>query len=552
MKPSLTTTLSVTQTLTPQQIQYLKLLQMPLQQLEHKIEEELQENPLLEAIDSNEPIEYETIDISNDLDTPTTDTHSTSTDLIEYQPAEPVIDEVRDPFDLFKKMWQDDEVLTKKTSFDGYEDEDFEPYPIKQPVSFVQEMIQQFRMLPLKEEELLLGEQILGNVDPDGYLRTPLEEIVEDTNQLIWELNSQKSKIVSSAYNNNNPAAQFAIDPEAKALVEIVLNQKETENQNFYLSPITLEIAERVLKIIQSLDPPGVASRSLQECLIAQTRAFQDETPGKLQALKILTEAYDEFSKKHFQSIQKKFGWESEDIKLAFDFIKKLNPKPGLDDYQPEMNTVIPDFIIEKDSDTGELMVSLNESTIPALRINKVYEQMRKDVALNKKDKEAREWLKAKYDDAKFLLQALAQRRTTMLKVMTAIAARQKEFFKYGHSALKPLIYKDIAEDTGLDVATVCRIVNNKFVQTEYGTFELKYFFSESLPTDNGEEVSTKVIKQIIKEIIDSEPKDNPFSDEKIVEELKKRGYNVARRTVAKYREQMKIPIARLRKEFKI
>lgn len=550
MKPSLTTTLSVTQTLTPQQIQYLKLLQMPLQQLEHKIEEELQENPLLEAIDSNEPVEYETIDISNELDTPTTDTPSTSTDLIEYQPAEPVIDEARDPFDLFKKMWQDDEVLTKKTSFDGYEDEDFEPYPIKQPVSFVQEMIQQFRMLPLKEEELLLGEQILGNVDPDGYLRTPLEEIVEDTNQLIWELNSEKSKIDSSSYNNNNPATQFAIDPEAKALVEIVLNQKETENHNFYLSPITLETAERVLKTIQSLDPPGVASRSLQECLIAQTRAYRDETPGKLQALKILTEAYEEFSKKHFQSIQKKFGWEIDDIKLAFDFIKKLNPKPGLDDYQHEMNTVIPDFIIEKDSDTGELMVSLNESTIPALRINKVYEQMRKDVALNKKDKEAREWLKAKYDDAKFLLQALAQRRTTMLKVMTAIAARQKEFFKYGHSALKPLIYKDIAEDTGLDVATVCRIVNNKFVQTEYGTFELKYFFSESLPTDNGEEVSTKVIKQIIKEIIDSEPKDNPYSDEKIVEELKKRGYNVARRTVAKYREQMKIPIARLRKEF--
>ncbi|MCX7909327.1 MAG: RNA polymerase factor sigma-54 [Ignavibacteria bacterium] len=549
MKPTITTTITVTQTLTPQQIQYLKLLQMPLQQLEQKIEEELQENPLLEAVDSPDSLEYETIDIESEQESEQPLGSSEPTEIIEYQPSEPLIDEARDPFDIYRKIWQEDEVLTRKSIVDGYEDEDQEPFPIKQTVSFIQEMIQQFRMLPLREEELLLGEQILGNVDSDGYLRTPLEEIVDDTNNLILEYNLEQGRTELVDVNTENPAVQFAVQPEAKISVELALNNVATKGEKKFLTPVTLQDAERVLKIIQNLDPPGVASRNLQECLIAQTKAIPDDTPGKMQAYKILTEAYEEFSKKHFQTIQRKFGWNQEDIKLAFEFIRKLNPKPGIDDTHPELNTVIPDFFIEKDQETGELMVILNESTIPALRINKTYEQMRKDVALNKKDKETREWLKAKYDDAKFLLQALAQRKTTMLKVMTAIAARQKAFFVQGPSALKPLIYKDIAEDTGLDVATVCRIVNNKFVQTEFGTFELKYFFSESLPTDDGEEVSTKVIKQVIKDIIDNEPKDNPYSDEKIVEELKKRGYNVARRTVAKYREQMKIPIARLRKE---
>ncbi|MGB9853021.1 MAG: RNA polymerase factor sigma-54 [Candidatus Kapaibacteriota bacterium] len=549
MKPTITTTVTITQTLTPQQIQYLKLLQMPIQQLEQKIEEELQENPLLEAVDGGESIEYETIELETDGEATTLESSAQVEQTIEYQPAEPKIDDIQDPFEFYRKIWQDDEVLKRKATTDGYEDEDFEPFPIKQNVSFIQEMIQQFRMLPLREEDLILGEQILGNVDTDGYLRTPLEEIVEDTNNLILEINLKRDRENQSSLNLENPAVKFMVEPEAKVLVEKVLS-RDLENMNVgYLSPVGLEDAERVLKIIQNLDPPGVASRNLQECLIAQTNAYPDDTPGRQQALRILTEGYDAFTKKHFQQIQKQFGWTQDDIKLAFDFIKKLNPKPGIDDSQPEMNTIIPDFIIEKDPESGELLVMLNESTIPALRINKMYEQMRKEAALNKRDKEAKEWLKAKYDDAKFLLQALAQRRTTMLKVMTAIAGRQKEFFKFGPSALKPLIYKDIAEDTGLDVATVCRIVNNKFVQTEFGTFELKYFFSESLPTDNGDEVSTKVIKQVIKEIIETEPKDNPYSDEKIVEELKKRGYNVARRTVAKYREQMKIPIARLRKE---
>jgi RNA polymerase sigma-54 factor len=545
LRPTLSTTVSLSQTLTPQQIQYLKLLQMPIQQLEQKIEEEISENPLLETVEGGENIEYETVGLDSESQEDNFTAEPITYEETTYEPAPKNIDEPKDPFEFYRRLWAEDELAARKYNYDNYDDEESEPFPIRSNVSFIENMVQQLRLQPLKEEELILGEHILWNVDSDGYLRTPLEEIVDDTNEYILEKNLERERAKIPAINSENPATQFMIEPESKVMVEQVLNN----NGSKLLAPVTLDDAERVLKIIQSLDPPGVASRDLRECLIAQTLAYPVDTPGRNEALKILTEAYEPLTKKHFQTIQKMLDLTPEQIKLALNFIKKLNPKPGGDDTAPELNSVIPDFIIEKDYETGELMVVLNESTIPALRISKTYEQMRKE-AQRRKEKEATAWLKAKYDDAKFLIQALSQRRATMLKVMTAIAQRQKDFFKYGPSALKPLIYKDISEDTGLDVATVCRIVNNKFVQTDFGTFELKYFFSESLPTDDGEEVSTKVIKQVIKEIIDNEPKDQPYSDEKIVEELKKRGYNVARRTVAKYREQMKIPVARLRKEF--
>ncbi len=551
MKPTLTTTVSLTQTLTPQQIQYLKLLQMPLQQLEQKIEEEISENPLLETVENGEPIDDESFENEGDLVEEYSDTNFSPNEELSYEPLPRKIDDPKDPFEFYRKIWEGDELAARLINFDNYDDEESEPFPVRQKVSFIEQMIQQLRLLPLKEEELILGEHILWNVESDGYLRTPLEQIVDDTNEYILEKNLEAEMAKIQIINSDNPANQFTIDPESKVRVEQLLGSSEnaTSGSKELLNPVSIEDAERILKIIQELDPPGVASRDLRECLIAQTRAYPDATPGKHEALRILTEAYELLTKKHFQNIQKQLNMTTEDIKLALDFIKKLNPKPGIDDTEPELNSIIPDFIVEKDQETGEFVVILNESTIPALRISKTYEEMRREAA-KRKEKEATAWLKAKYDDAKFLIQALSQRRATMLKVMTAIAERQKNFFVYGPSALKPMIYKDISEDTGLDVATVCRIVNNKFVQTDFGTFELKYFFSESLPTDDGEEVSTKVIKQIIKEIIDSEPKDQPYSDEKIVEELKKRGFNVARRTVAKYREQMKIPIARLRKEF--
>jgi RNA polymerase sigma-54 factor len=205
--------------------------------------------------------------------------------------------------------------------------------------------------------------------------------------------------------------------------------------------------------------------------------------------------------------------------------------------------------MIIADDESDDLIITVNDNRIPQLRLNKMYEDLKKEARYRKYNKETREWLRKKYDDAKFLLQAIRQRKKTMLKVMTGIAGAQKDFFRYGESALKPLIYKDVADVTGMDVSTICRIVNGKYVQTSFGTFELRYFFSESLPSDDGEEISTRVIKQKIKELIDKEPNLKPHSDDKLTKELKKQGLNVARRTVAKYREQLRIPVARLRKE---
>lgn len=536
------------QTLTPQQIQYLKLLQMPLQQLEQKISEELQENPFLETADSiEEPQDIQNIELS--FDENFEDSSQTNLGDYTYEPETPKIEDYKDPFEIYKKIWEEDEISLRKLKADYSDDEDNESFQFKDTSSFIQELIQQLRVLNLTEEEMIIGEQILGNINPDGYLLTDLNELVNDINALIAEINFEREKelISQQRANSNNPALEFAIPLKSKLLVE---GKTLAENGSInFLKPVTIDDVERVLKIVQQFDPPGIASRNLQECLVAQTKAISSEKAGRNIALRVLTDGFELFSKKHFEQLTKKLNITNEELKQAIDFIKKLNPKPGIPDSATELNTVIPDFIIEKDPENNELLITLNESTIPTLRINKTYEILKKDSKIRKENKEVRDWIRSKFEDAKFLIQAISQRRTTMLKVMTAIAYRQKEFFFKGHSALKPLIYKDIADDTGLDIATVCRIVNNKFVQTDFGTFELKYFFSESLPTENGEEVSTKVIKQVIKEIIDSEPKDKPFSDEQIVEELKKRGYIVARRTVAKYREQMQIPVARLRKE---
>ncbi len=537
--------LTLQQKLTPQQIQYLKLLQLPIQELEQQINTEIEENPFLEIAENtfdSASTQEQTQDNKDDsdfhLDLPIAD--NIGIDFKDF-------DESKDPFEFYRKIWEEDEIMLKKQKFEYSEDdEENEPFQIKAPSTLFNDLISQFRLHNLSEEEYILGEQILGNIDPDGYLRTDLAEIVDDTNAIIAEINLKREEEYKSQFNPNNPATNFIISLDAQHRVSKVVSDGNKKIQ--YLEPVTLADAERVLSIIQSLDPPGVGSRNLQECLLAQAKSFPEEAKGRNVAIIILSEGYEKFSKKHFEQLKKQLKITEDELKEAIDFIKRLNPKPGYPDIPTETNVIIPDFIVDKDPETGELRVTLNDGTIPTLKINKLYEQMRKDAQI-KNEKEAKEWMKQKYEQAKFIIQALSQRKKSMLKIMTAIVARQKDFFYYGKSALKPMIYKNIADDTGLDIATVCRIVNNKFVQTEFGIFELKYFFSESLPSENGEEVSTKVIKEKIKEIIENEPKDRPFSDEQIVDELNKLGYKVARRTVAKYREQMKIPIARLRKE---
>ncbi|MPM95960.1 RNA polymerase sigma-54 factor [bioreactor metagenome] len=305
-----------------------------------------------------------------------------------------------------------------------------------------------------------------------------------------------------------------------------------------------------MLKLVQKLDPPGIASRNVQECLTAQLKAKPKLNSDQKLALLILTEGFEEFSKKHFDQIQKKFEVTRDQVREAFEEIKKLNPKPGGNDFNAQTNTIIPDFLVKYSEEIDDLMITLNDSTIPHIKVSSTYDKIKEEAKHNKSfNRETKEWIKDRYENAKFFIQAIKQRNITMLIIMTAIVERQRDFFMDDIKNLKPLIYKDIADDTGFDISTVCRIVNSKYVYTSMGTYELKFFFSEALPNDDGEEISTTVIKDKIKEIIANESKSKPYSDDQLTKLLKDEGYNVARRTVAKYRETLKIPVARLRKE---
>lgn len=555
MKLGLGIKTTLTQTLTPQQIQYLKLLQLPVLQLEQQVMQELEQNPMLDEAGYEDGIQSSDLEISDtpEFENPAIETEADlafETEDFPEVPQSKMIDDSGDPFEFYKLIWQDESEHSSYSKQNDFEDE--EPFQIRDNTTLIEDLTQQVRMLDLTNEEFLIATHILGNVDNDGYLRRNLSEIVIEVNTSIAEgnlakINEYKKK--NQVHNNSkeNPARQFALFNNIA--IETSPKYDKYESELDLLNEVTEEQAEKILKIIQNLEPPGIASRTVPECLIAQCRAIPKNNAAKKLALEILENAYDAFSKKHYHIIKKQFEVGDDYLREAIEVIRRLNPKPGGIDTSSGTNTVIPDFIIDKDEETGELLVTVNDSRIPVLKLSQAYEKLKKEARFKHFNKETKEWLKTKYEDAKFLIQAIRQRKNTMLKVMTAIAGRQREFFDKGRSALKPLIYKDISDETGLDISTVCRIVNGKYVQTQFGTFELKFFFSESLPNEDGEEISTSVIKQIIKEIIDNEPKDKPYSDDKIAEELKNRGYLIARRTVAKYREQLKLPVARLRKE---
>lgn len=583
------------QTLTPQQIQYLKLLQMPLLEFEEEVKRQIEENPLLEIEDDTPANQNEDMDFTGDDDVykeefeeaPIYDNEQSDTNeeakageityydeyngqselpLLNYNPD---VDEEPDKF--YKMVLQDDAeyIPNPRGSWDDDEDEPME-FQVKEELNFIEELELQLQLSPLSEEELLIGKHILWNVDDDGYLRRELTEIMNETNSNIAEINFEQQKNNYLKANEEtqkiakqNPAYNYKIDDASKKkLGEILIENPDLQSNEAIeyvsdifvekekaLQPVTYEQVEKVLKIIQQLDPPGVASRNLQECLIAQCKAILKPTKSQQIALRVLGDAFEEFSKKHFKEVMKKLNITEDELKDAIESIKKLNPKPGDGFTYPGISTIIPDYIINTDEETGELQVFLNETTIPPFKISSLYEMLKKEAKEKKYNKETRQWIRSRYEDAKFLIQAVQQRRATMLKVIGAIGGIQKDFFTKGPKYIKPMIYADVSNLTGLDISTVCRIVNNKYVQTNYGTYELKYFFSEALPNDDGEEVSTTIIKNRIKEMIEQEDKHIPFSDEAIADKLKEEGYNVARRTVAKYREQMKIPVARLRKE---
>jgi len=475
---------SLQQKLSPQQIQFIKLLQVPTAELETRIEEELEINPALE-----EGEEEERVDDSNEAE---------ETEFQETSGSEEEID--------IKDYLRDDDYSGYKMQGDG-DDEEERDMPLPMGTSLHEQLMSQLDYLGLDERQLAIGKQLVGSIESDGYIRRDLEAIVNDL--------------------------AFSQGIET-----------------------TVEDVEAVLKKIQTFDPPGIAARNLQECLLLQLdRMDNGHDIDVAVAKKIITDCYDEFTKKHYQKIQKKLDTEDEEfVRDAVDLIIKLNPKPGGGGNTTMVKNqyIIPDFIITNNN--GKLELALNSRNAPELKISRSYTEMFKAYdKSNKRDKKLKEavsFVKQKLDAAKWFIDAIKQRQQTLLRTMRAIVDFQYDFFLEGdESKLKPMILKDIATMINMDISTVSRVASSKAVQTDFGIYPLKYFFSEGISTDSGEEVSSREVKQIIKDIIESEDKNKPFSDDKLEKILNDKGYNIARRTVAKYREQLNIPVARLRKE---
>ena len=476
---------SLSQKLSPQQIQFIKLLQIPTAELESRIEEELEINPALEE-GKEEP-----------EDGPSADENS------EENSSEEDFNEKNDELDVDDYL-RDDDIAGYKMQGDGPSDEDDRESPLATSTSLQDQLLNQLGFLKLDEKQTEIGKQLIGSIDSDGYVRRELDLIVNDL-----------------AFSQN---------------IEV-----------------TVEEVEEVLFKIQSFDPAGIAARDLQECLSLQLERKDDSNPSVSVAYEIITNHFEEFTKKHYDKIQKKLDISDDDIKRAINLITKLNPKPGGGNNEDaKTQYIIPDFILVNNN--GKLELSLNSRNAPELRISRSYAEMfdsyDKGAKKDKKLKEAVTFVKQKLDAAKWFIDAIKQRQQTLLKTMSAIVKYQYDFFLEGdESKLRPMILKDIATEINMDISTVSRVANSKSVQTEFGVYPLKYFFSEGIATDSGEDVSSREVKHILKEIIEAEDKKKPLSDEKLEKMLNDKGYNIARRTVAKYREQLNIPVARLRKE---
>ena len=464
------------QKLSPQQIQLMKMLQLPTLELEKRIKEELELNPALdEGEEQNQELSEDNLDTST---------------------------EKREDFN-YQDYVNDETPYYKTQSNNSNKDQENNHTPLSLGDSFTEKLLSQVNLRIKDEKNLIIAEQIIGNLDESGYLRRELFNIVDDL-----------------AFSQN-------ISTTEKELEEVLLE-------------------------VQELDPPGVGARDLQECLLIQLRK-KKKTISTKTAEVILEKCFESFKKKHYKKIEQKLDIDTTAIKDAMAEIVKLNPKPGnsLIDTTKSVQHITPDFTITENE--GTLAVELNQRNAPQLRVSRDYVEMIKgyeNSPKNKRDKEAVLFIKQKVDAAKWFIEAVKQRQNTLLVTINAILEFQKEFFLSGDEKnLRPMILKDIASMVDMDISTISRVANSKHVATPYGTFLLKYFFSESLATKSGEEVSTREVKTILNEAISNEDKTKPLTDEKLAELLKENGYLIARRTVAKYREQLNIPVARLRKQ---
>ncbi|MFT5884261.1 MAG: RNA polymerase sigma-54 factor [Arcticibacterium sp.] len=490
---------SLQQRLSPQQIQFIKLLQIPTAELNQRIEEELEINPALEeGMEAKEKTQEE-----------------------EYQEGEYASDDYKDDYDDYSDDFSDFESLDAREKVDvsdylnkddyaGYKmqsdawDEERESMPVVSIDTLMESLGEQLGYLKLDDKDAAIGNQLIGSIEDDGYIRRPIRSICNDL----------------------------------------------AFGQNLYVSE---EEVINVLHKVQLFEPAGIGARSLQECLLLQIERLNCHAVECFHAKKIIESYFNEFTKKHFDIIQRKLDTDHDSLKEAITLITRLNPKPGsVGDADATATYLMPDFIVT--ADNGKLDIILNSKNAPELRVSRSFSEMLdtydKSDKKSKSIKETVTFVKQKLDAAKWFIDAIVQRQQTLLRTMEAIVKYQYEFFWEGdESRLKPMILKDIAERIDMDISTVSRVANSKSVQTDFGIYPLKYFFSEGISTDSGEDASSREVKNILKELIDSEPKHAPLSDDKLEKQLKKRGYKIARRTVAKYREQLNIPVARLRKQ---
>jgi len=475
------------QKLSPQQIQFIKLLQVPTASLDTRIKEELEENPALEdgsLANMNDPIEDYPDKDPDEYDNKSDDSYEEEFSLEEYI--------------------QEDDFKDYGGNYNSDDDDDHKEMPVAIQDSFFEKLQNQLDLLALTDKQYLVGNQIIGSLDDDGYLRRPILSLIDDL-----------------AFSQN-----------------VIAEEEEMKE---------------MLAVIQEFEPAGIGARDLQECLLIQLRKKDQDSLIVKKAMDVVQNYLEEFTKKHYDKIERQLNVSSEELKGIINEILKLNPKPGDSAAAAgKQLQIIPDFHISNND--GVLHLTLNGRNAPELRVSRTYQGMfehyEKAEKNDKKMKEAVQFVKSKLDSAKWFIDAIKQRQQTLLKTMNAIMRYQYEYFLTGDDRmLKPMILKDIAEEIEMDISTVSRVANSKYVQTEFGTFLLKSFFSEAIQTDSGEEVSNKEVKKILEECIANEDKRKPLADEKLTEILKEKGYTIARRTVAKYRESMNIPVARLRKE---
>lgn len=488
------------QRLLPQQILVMKLLSLPVQQLEQRIQEELNDNPALtDAAEAEEQAmldaEWENEETRNENNEPEGDDSNENLNDQDFSSMNN---------NVSLEDFMDDEELDsyKYDTVNKINDEDYYEPVVVESGRNQDNLTEQLYTIPLTEKEYQIGEYIIGCLDNDGYLRRDVESISDD---LLFKM-------------------------------------------NIHTTP---EEIKKVLKIIQTFDPPGVGATSLQECLLIQLNKWDKNQPGVKTATDIIRYFMDELGKKQFEKIMSRLKISRDELVQAENIIHKLNPRPGLGSNDTSVSSNIqPDAIVNIVN--GKPEISLHSMNQPELFISKEYIQMLDEYSnkKNKTEREAGKFVREKIEQARWFIDALEQRRLTLLKGVMAIVEHQLDFFLTGDEGkLKPLILKDIAEITNLDISTISRLVNSKYIQTPYGTFPLKWFFTESMESEGGEEVSSREIKIYIKELIDNENKSKPLTDDELCEALNQKGYKIARRTVAKYREELHIPVARLRKE---